>query len=152
VVLDTRLRLPARLALLRPRSTAPTLVAHASARPKIIARGQVELLRCRPGKGGVDLRDLLAKLAARGVTHLLVEGGARVHARFVEERLVDRLAVFVAPKLAGAAGVPLVALPGPARMKDAIRLEDVEVERIGDDVLVQGRPVWPRGTRRTRRR
>jgi diaminohydroxyphosphoribosylaminopyrimidine deaminase/5-amino-6-(5-phosphoribosylamino)uracil reductase len=151
VVLDTRLRLPARLALLRPRSSAPTIVAHASPRAKVRPRGQVELLRCRPGKGGVDLRDLLAKLAARGVTHLLVEGGARVHARFVEERLVDRLAVFVAPKLAGAGGVPLVALTGPAKMKDAIRLEDVEVERIGDDVLVQGRPVWPRA-RRSRRR
>jgi diaminohydroxyphosphoribosylaminopyrimidine deaminase/5-amino-6-(5-phosphoribosylamino)uracil reductase len=152
VVLDTRLRLPARLALLRPRSSAPTLVAHATARPKTFPRGQVELLRCRPGKGGVDLRDLLAKLAARGVTHLLVEGGARVHARFVEERLVDRLAVFIAPKVAGAGGVPLVALPGPARMKDAIRLEDVEVERIGDDVLVQGRPVWPRASRARRPR
>ena len=76
-------------------------------------RPGVELLRCKRGKGGVDLRDLLAKLAARGVTHLLVEGGARVHARFLEAGLVDRVAVLVAPKLAGADGVPLVAGRGP---------------------------------------
>ena len=64
---------------------------------------------------------------------------------------LNRLAIFVAPKLAGATGVPLAASPGPARMKDAIRLEDVEVERLEDDVLVQGRPVWPRGRRPARR-
>lgn len=140
VVLDTELSLPPRLALLRPRSTAPTLVAHASARSRRVAPG-VELLRCRRGKGGLDLRDLLAKLAARGVTHLLVEGGARVHARFLEEGLVDRMAVFVAPRLAGADGVPLAALAGPARMADTLRLVDLHVERLGDDVLVLGRPV-----------
>jgi diaminohydroxyphosphoribosylaminopyrimidine deaminase/5-amino-6-(5-phosphoribosylamino)uracil reductase len=140
VVLDTDLRLPPRLALLHPRSAAPTLVAHASARARRVGPG-VELIRCRRGKGGVDLRDLLARLAERGVTHLLVEGGARVNARFLEEGLVDRLAVFVAPRLAGADGVPLAALRGPAQMADALRLDEVQVERVGEDVLVLGRPV-----------
>ncbi len=142
VVLDTGLSLPARLALFHARSAAPTVVAHASARTRRLGPG-VELLRCRRGRGGVDLRDLLAKLAARGVTHLLVEGGARVHARFLAEGLVDRVVVFVAPKLVGGDGVPLLAGPGPARMADAVRLDEVTVERVGDDVLVQGRPVRP---------
>jgi diaminohydroxyphosphoribosylaminopyrimidine deaminase/5-amino-6-(5-phosphoribosylamino)uracil reductase len=100
----------------------------------------------------VDLRDLLAKLAERGVTHLLVEGGARVHARFLAEGLVDRVAVFVAPKLLGGEGVPLAAGPGPRRMADALRLEDVEVERVGQDVLVQGRLVHDGGAGRARPR
>jgi len=153
VVLDTDLSLPAGLRLLRPRSAAPTIVAHASSRTRRLGP-RVELLRCRRGKGGVDLGDLLAKLAARGVTHLLVEGGARVHARFLAEGLVDRVAIFVAPKLAGADGVPLAALRGPARMADALRLDEVEVERMGDDVLVQGRPLRPSraGARPARRR
>ncbi len=142
VVLDTDLSLPSSLKLFRERSPAPTVVAHASSRTRRLGHN-VELLRCRRGKGGVDLRDLLAKLAARGITHLLVEGGARVHARFLEDGLVDRVAVFVAPKLAGADGIPLFAGRGPARMADALRLEEVEVERIGEDVLVVGRPSRP---------
>ncbi len=140
VVLDTDLTLPARLALMNPRSPAPTVVAHASTRTRRVRAG-VELLRCRRGKGGVDLRDLLEKLAARGVTHLLVEGGARVHARFLEDGLVDRVALFVAPKLLGADGVPLLASRGPARMADALRLDEVQVEKVGEDLLVLGRPV-----------
>jgi diaminohydroxyphosphoribosylaminopyrimidine deaminase/5-amino-6-(5-phosphoribosylamino)uracil reductase len=141
VVLDTRLTLPRGLALLHPRSPAPTLVAHAAGLrpPRRSARG-VEYLAVRPGPGGLSLRDLLARLAARGVVHLLVEGGARVHARFLAAGLVDRVAVLVAPKLAGADGVPLAATRGPARMKDALTLEGVEVVRLGDDVLVTGTP------------
>ncbi len=147
VVLDTDLALPARLRLFRQRSTAPTLVAHASSRTRDLGPG-VELLRCRRGAGGVDLADLLARLAARGVTHLLVEGGAQVDARFLEAGLVDRLVVFVAPKLVGADGIPLVAGRGPARMADALALADVRVERVGDDVLVSGVPA--RRNRRAR--
>ncbi len=149
VVLDTGLSLPPRLRLFRTRSAAPTIVAHAS--PRTLRPGpRVELLRCRRGKGGVDLADLLGRLAARGVTHLLVEGGARVLARFLAEGLVDRVAVFVAPRIAGADGVPLVASAGPERMEDALRLEDVRVEKLGSDVLVEGRPVAPRRRARGR--
>lgn len=158
VVLDTGLALPAGLKLLHPkralRSAAPTWVAHAAAREPRRAPGPgVERLRCKRGPGGVDLRDLLERLAARGVTHLLVEGGAAVHARFLEAGLVDQLAVLVAPKLAGADGVPLSAAPGPARMADALRLERVQVERLGDDVLVTGVPARASGrARRAARR
>jgi diaminohydroxyphosphoribosylaminopyrimidine deaminase/5-amino-6-(5-phosphoribosylamino)uracil reductase len=146
VVLDTDLSLPRGLNLFRQRSAAPTIVAHTSARTRDLGP-KVELVRCRRGPGGVDLRDLLARLAARGVTHLLVEGGARVHARFLEEGLVDRVAIFVAPKIAGGDGIPLVAGRGPARMADALSLTDVRVERVGDDVLVTGTPArrGPRG-------
>jgi len=138
VVLDTDLRLPPRLRLFRQRSPAPTLVAHASLRRRRLGPG-AELVRCRRGPGGVDLRDLLAKLAARGITHLLVEGGAAVHARFLAEGLVDEVAIFVAPKILGGDGLSLARGRGPARMAEALRLERVRVERVGDDVLVTGR-------------
>jgi diaminohydroxyphosphoribosylaminopyrimidine deaminase / 5-amino-6-(5-phosphoribosylamino)uracil reductase len=55
--------------------------------------------------------------------------------------------VFVAPKLLGGEGVPLASGRGPRRMADAIRLDEVQVERVGDDVLVQGRPVVARRRR-----
>jgi diaminohydroxyphosphoribosylaminopyrimidine deaminase/5-amino-6-(5-phosphoribosylamino)uracil reductase len=71
-----------------------------------------------------------------------------VHAAFLAAGLVDRAVVFVAPKLAGADGVPLFAGKGPARMADAIQLEGVEIARLGDDVLVQGTPVLSRAAQR----
>lgn len=138
VVLDTDLRLPATLKLFTERSPAPTLVAHASRRRRRLPP-RVELLRCARGPGGVDVRDLLTQLAARGIAHVLVEGGGAVHARFLAAGLVDEVAVLVAPKILGADGLPLTRGAGPARMAEALRLVDVEVTRLGDDVLVAGR-------------
>jgi diaminohydroxyphosphoribosylaminopyrimidine deaminase/5-amino-6-(5-phosphoribosylamino)uracil reductase len=138
VVLDTRLSLPPRLRLFRQRSSAPTIVAHVAGRPRD-ARPGVEYLRCRGSRGRVDLHDLLARLAARGVTSLLVEGGAEVHASFLKERLADRVVLFVAPRVVGGDGLSWSAALGAGRMADALRLLDVEVQRAGDDLVVSGR-------------
>jgi len=139
IVLDTGLTLPAGLHLFRQRSAAKTLVAHASARTRALGRN-VELLRCRRGAGGVDLQDLLKRLAARGVTHLLVEGGAAVHGSFLRAGLADRVALFIAPKVVGGDGPAWVGGPGVARMADALRLDDVEIEEVGGDLLLTGAP------------
>jgi diaminohydroxyphosphoribosylaminopyrimidine deaminase/5-amino-6-(5-phosphoribosylamino)uracil reductase len=148
VVLDSRLRLPRTLRLFRPRSPAATVVAHVSDRAPRLGPG-VEALRCRASRGRVDLADLLDRLGRRGVAHLLVEGGAEVHRAFLAARLVDEVVVYVAPKVLGG-GVDWLGGPGPARMADALPLDDVEVRRVGDDVAVRGRIPPQKRTRRAR--
>lgn len=142
VVLDTRLRLPRGLRVFRQRSGAPTLLAHARARLPRLPRG-AEPVRCLARGGRVDLADLLDKLAERGITHLLVEGGGEVATSFLAAGLVDRLLVFLSPRVVGGDGLAWARGPGPRRMADALRLEEVEVERYGDDVLVAGVPRRP---------
>jgi diaminohydroxyphosphoribosylaminopyrimidine deaminase / 5-amino-6-(5-phosphoribosylamino)uracil reductase len=137
VVLDTRLRLPAGLRLFRAGSPAPTLVATVAARLRSFGPG-VEIVRCRARGGRVDLADLLARLGERGVTHLLVEGGAKVHSAFLAAGLVDRVVIFLAPKLLGG-GRSWLEGEGPRAMAGARRLEEVEVRRVGEDVMVAGR-------------
>jgi diaminohydroxyphosphoribosylaminopyrimidine deaminase/5-amino-6-(5-phosphoribosylamino)uracil reductase len=152
VVLDSRLELPRRLALFHPTSAAPTLVAHVTDRQPRFGAG-VEALRCRATRAGrVDLPDLLSKLAGRGITHLLVEGGGEVSASFMRAELVDRLFLFIAPKLVGGDGVPWLGGPGVARMADAIPLSVRETRRLGDDLVVVATPVFRRSRRGARRR
>ena len=138
VVLDSRLELPSSLKLFRPTSAAPTLVATASTRARRFGPG-VEILRCRGVGGRVDLADLLARLGRRGITHLLVEGGGQVHAALLAAGLVDRLMLFVAPRLLGG-GLDWLSGEGPLRVADALRLEDLRVRRVGEDLLLTGRP------------
>jgi diaminohydroxyphosphoribosylaminopyrimidine deaminase/5-amino-6-(5-phosphoribosylamino)uracil reductase len=93
-----------------------------------------------PGRraGSVDLHRLLSTLLEDGMTSLLVEGGGETQARFLEAGLVDRVAVFLSPRILGGGGAASVG--GPGFPLDATpRLEDVDVERLGADVLLTGR-------------
>jgi diaminohydroxyphosphoribosylaminopyrimidine deaminase/5-amino-6-(5-phosphoribosylamino)uracil reductase len=147
VVLDSRLELPRSLALFHSRSLAPTIVAHATDRAPRLGPG-VEALRCRATRDGrVSLPDLLGKLAARGVTHLLVEGGGEVSASFLRARLVDRIVLFVAPKMVGGDGIPWLPGRGARRMADAILLDVTDMRRAGEDIVVVGTPVFAKARR-----
>jgi diaminohydroxyphosphoribosylaminopyrimidine deaminase/5-amino-6-(5-phosphoribosylamino)uracil reductase len=63
-----------------------------------------------------------------------------VAAAFLSAGLVDRLALVLAPRVLGG-GLCWSGEGGPARMAEALRLRDLTVERLGDDLLLQGTPV-----------
>ncbi|MCE3286424.1 MAG: Diaminohydroxyphosphoribosylaminopyrimidine deaminase [Gaiellaceae bacterium] len=77
------------------------------------------------------LREELDALAADGVQSLLLEGGPTLAAAFLEEDLVDKLLVFVAPRLSGEGPEMLEGLPRP------LELTRMEARSVGADVLLQ---------------
>jgi diaminohydroxyphosphoribosylaminopyrimidine deaminase/5-amino-6-(5-phosphoribosylamino)uracil reductase len=84
-------------------------------------------LELRPGPPAEELE----LLAAEGVQSLLLEGGPTLAAAFFEADLVDKVLVFVAPKLVGAGHGLLTALPS------ARTLRRLSASKVGDDVLLQ---------------
>jgi diaminohydroxyphosphoribosylaminopyrimidine deaminase/5-amino-6-(5-phosphoribosylamino)uracil reductase len=76
------------------------------------------------------LRDELAALGADGVQSLLLEGGPTLAAAFLEQDLVDKILVFVAPALSGDGPGMLAGLPG------ALPLTRLGARAVGDDVLL----------------
>jgi diaminohydroxyphosphoribosylaminopyrimidine deaminase/5-amino-6-(5-phosphoribosylamino)uracil reductase len=87
---------------------------------------------------GVSLPELLAHLGKRDVQGLLLEGGATLAWSFVREGLVDRVVLYLAPKLVGGARAPGVLMGGGfAPVGEAAALDIVSVERIGDDMRVE---------------
>jgi diaminohydroxyphosphoribosylaminopyrimidine deaminase / 5-amino-6-(5-phosphoribosylamino)uracil reductase len=78
------------------------------------------------------LREELEALAGDGVQSLLLEGGPTLAAAFLEQDLVDKLLVFVAPTLSGEGPGIVAGLPGK------IELTRLEARSIGEDVLLQG--------------
>jgi diaminohydroxyphosphoribosylaminopyrimidine deaminase/5-amino-6-(5-phosphoribosylamino)uracil reductase len=146
VVVDSRLSAPPVRALWdRSKNGAQVIVAavdgvSSEAVAAHRARG-VDVLTTPPDPGGrVDLADLFRRLAARGLNSVMIEGGETVHTAALAAGLVGRAHVFVAPViLGGAAGPRLVGDLGVRRVAEAVRLEDVEVETLGPDVLITGR-------------
>jgi diaminohydroxyphosphoribosylaminopyrimidine deaminase / 5-amino-6-(5-phosphoribosylamino)uracil reductase len=83
---------------------------------------------------------VLAELHARGVRHVLVEGGPTLAAAFLRAGLVDEVHAYVAPVLIGS-GPAAVADLGVTTIADAVRLETVSVLPLGPDVLVVATPL-----------
>ena len=86
----------------------------------------------------LDLKRGLARLADRGLTQVLVEGGAGLAAALLREGLVDEVHWFVAPRLIGCEGIPAVGELGLGPLADAIALDRVSVRREGSDLHIQG--------------
>jgi diaminohydroxyphosphoribosylaminopyrimidine deaminase/5-amino-6-(5-phosphoribosylamino)uracil reductase len=104
-----------------------------------------ELLVLPPDEHGrVPLVPLLQELGRRGVLTLQVEGGGVLHGSFFDQRLVDKATIVIAPKIVGAVtAAQAVSGAGAQYMRDAVTFRDLTVERLGDDVLFTGYPVWP---------
>lgn len=115
------------------------IVTTAKGGAQYVARG-AEIIRLAGRDGKVALDAMLLELGKRRITSLLVEGGAEVYAGFLRAGLVDELAVFVAPKLIGGDGLPMVGAVGVERLSQAIVIEHAKTRVLGDDLLVTGRP------------
>jgi diaminohydroxyphosphoribosylaminopyrimidine deaminase/5-amino-6-(5-phosphoribosylamino)uracil reductase len=76
------------------------------------------------------LGDELAVLAAGGVQSLLLEGGPRLASTFLRADLVDKVLLFVAPRIAGA-GVAFT-----PELSEPIELRRLQAEQVGEDVLL----------------
>jgi diaminohydroxyphosphoribosylaminopyrimidine deaminase/5-amino-6-(5-phosphoribosylamino)uracil reductase len=87
--------------------------------------------------GRVDLDALWQYLGTRGIASVLVEGGATLSATLIQRRLVDKLLLFIAPKIIGGDGISVVGACGVQQMEQAIRLRDLTGQGIGEDILLQ---------------
>ncbi len=91
----------------------------------------------------LDLEALLRDLGARDILTALVEGGGVLLGGFFDRALVDKVYAIIAPIIVGAADAPgAIAGRGAYRMADALRLREVSVERLGEDILVTGYPAY----------
>ncbi len=136
VVLDTRLRLGEWSKLARSANEVPTLVySTGNSAPALSACGVEIVAVARDARGRPDIGAVLTDLARRGVTRLLVEGGAGVHATLLDRGYADRLEVFRSPVLLGDAGHSAVAALAAFSLDEAPRFVRVGRQLLGPDLL-----------------
>jgi diaminohydroxyphosphoribosylaminopyrimidine deaminase/5-amino-6-(5-phosphoribosylamino)uracil reductase len=119
VVLDRALRISGTSRLVHSARATPLWLmtsglAEAAAAMKLGAAGAqvIRVATATTPMRGLDLMAVLRALAERGITRLLVEGGARVASSFAAAGLVDEFWLLRGPDAVGAAGVAaLDALP-----------------------------------------
>ena len=144
IILDSTLRIPFNSRLLQDKGSKIIVVTtekcNLKRAEKLKGMG-IEVLSAPLYGERIDIRWLLKHLGEREIASILVEGGSSVITSFVELGLVDKFVVFVAPKIVGGIGAPTpVAGEGAERMEQAFLLKDIEVSKIGNDVMIIGYP------------
>ena len=136
VVLDTRLRINEWSKLAQSAREVPLWVFTAAEGGGTLMAAGAEVIRVkRDARGRPDISACLNVLASRGVTRLLVEGGATVHAAFLDRGLVDRLEIFTAPIVLGAAGHGAIDALAALTLEEAPRFERITRRKLGADLL-----------------
>jgi diaminohydroxyphosphoribosylaminopyrimidine deaminase / 5-amino-6-(5-phosphoribosylamino)uracil reductase len=138
VVFDRRLRTPPSARLLSTRAAGPVIIicTHASAasaddRVRALEHAGAAIERVDEGS---FIHDALRRLAALGVSSLVVEGGAALHRAFWDAGAVDRVAIFIGAQRMGPDGMPWL----PLSLLAQGPLTDVTARAVGEDVMIEG--------------
>ncbi|GLS33430.1 diaminohydroxyphosphoribosylaminopyrimidine deaminase [Mesorhizobium albiziae] len=137
IVLDREARLSPASKLATTARSVPVLAAVGldadAARKSALEALGVKFLATETYEGRIALPELLEDLAALGMSSLMVEGGAETARNFLDEGLVDRIALFTGPGTVGAGGI--VSPLDRNHIPDGFRL--VREARFGDDALAE---------------
>jgi diaminohydroxyphosphoribosylaminopyrimidine deaminase/5-amino-6-(5-phosphoribosylamino)uracil reductase len=140
IVLDPTLRTPPDSIIVRENTAGSTLLVTGDDVPqdrsKAFEGRGVNLLRLPVEEGTFSWSTLAGSLAEMGILHVLVEGGGRTAAWMLKEGAVNRLELFLASRVLGASGVPVVGDMGVNSLKEAVPLSFHRIRSIGEDVQI----------------
>lgn len=145
VILDSKLRIPLKSKIFNTpgkiiiftKDSNPR--ARVDLKAKILKKRGVEIISVSTVKNGLlAWKEILMELYKRNIQSLLIEGGARVFSSALKSGVVDKVYLFQAPKILGK-GLDFAS--SLLRLKDlnsALRLKDIEIKKIGPDILITG--------------
>lgn len=144
IVVDSSLRMPIDSEIVKTARDIKTIVActdkAAITDIKKIEDKGVNVICIDSGKDGkVDLQKLMTTLGEMGIDSILLEGGSALNFSALSENIVDKINVFVAPKIIGGdmAKGP-VGSDGVTNLIECFNIKNLEFRKIGPDILIEG--------------
>jgi diaminohydroxyphosphoribosylaminopyrimidine deaminase / 5-amino-6-(5-phosphoribosylamino)uracil reductase len=144
IILDRQLRTPlgARVVQCEQAKTwiVTTTASSEEKRAALLSKGVTVIAL----DGPLKIEEVLEVLGERGITSLLVEGGAEVNAAFLQARAIQKIISYVSLKLVGGREAPSVfGGSGYASMDEAVHLTNTLIDRIDEhDLRIIGYPQW----------
>ena len=147
IICDSNLHIPTESQIVKTASDIETIVA-CSQEALESERKQEKIRRLKEagiqiigteGAHGVNLVELMKNLGGQNIDSILLEGGGTLNASALEDGIVNKVYAYIAGKLIGGmdARSPVEGM-GIDRMADAITLQNVEIEKLGDDFCIVG--------------
>jgi diaminohydroxyphosphoribosylaminopyrimidine deaminase/5-amino-6-(5-phosphoribosylamino)uracil reductase len=139
-IVDSRLRLPLKSRVVKSADSDVivfTTQRTDSRKASALKRAGVDVVWVPARAGHVDLRRVLREFGTREMLHVLLEAGAKLNGAALKSDLVDKVALFYAPKFMGTGGVPAVGISSSWFAKSPA-LSSYTVDRCEPDFLVEG--------------
>jgi diaminohydroxyphosphoribosylaminopyrimidine deaminase/5-amino-6-(5-phosphoribosylamino)uracil reductase len=136
VVMDSKLRLSPKARIVKTAHDdllVFTAAPLSSSKARRLQNAGVELVRARTSRGHIDLNDVLKELGRRELLNVLLEAGPSLNGAALSAKLVHKLVLFYAPKIAGAPTVPFAR----ATKFSLPPLQDIRSESFGPDFAVE---------------
>ena len=92
------------------------------------------------GRGKLNLREFLLKMASFGIKSILIEGGPTLATSFLKSGLADKIVVITSPTIIGS-GTPSIGDLGVRKIKNSLKLSGVQMQSVGQDLVLTGYPV-----------
>jgi len=141
VVLDSRLRVRLNSKLVKTAKQDVlvfTIEPSDSKKGRALAKMGVEVVRTSNCHGHVCIDSVIAELGKREILHLLLEAGAQLNGAALQADIVDKLALFYAPKIMGTGGVPMAQIAASKWFPKSPALTNLSVTPCDTDFLLEG--------------
>jgi diaminohydroxyphosphoribosylaminopyrimidine deaminase/5-amino-6-(5-phosphoribosylamino)uracil reductase len=87
----------------------------------------------------VDLKWLMKKLGEIDISSVMIEGGSSLNAYALQDRIVDKVVFFIAPKIIGGKNsIPAIGGESFQRLENAFNIHDIKIKRVGQDLMIEG--------------
>lgn len=144
IIMDSSLRTPDYANVLNTEEAHTILVCSEDVSQEKMKRFTdkgVTVLPVRKNEYGLQLDDMLEKLYTHGITDILLEGGSKINASFLQQEAVDKYVVYIAPKVLGG-NLSLTPFAGysPSQMNEAWNVEWTSFDKVGEDLRIIAYP------------
>ncbi|HEC74058.1 MAG TPA: bifunctional diaminohydroxyphosphoribosylaminopyrimidine deaminase/5-amino-6-(5-phosphoribosylamino)uracil reductase RibD [Methylophaga aminisulfidivorans] len=136
VIVDSQARLPAEAKILEQ-----TTILHVTAVNHSIVEDEHHLILPAANKR-IDLSALMDNLAHRGINEVMVEAGSVLNGALLEAGLIDKLVIYIAPKIMGDMARGAFNLPNLLTLSDSINLHIDDIRAVGQDWRITATPIY----------
>lgn len=143
IIVDTTARIPIDSNVLNIHSNSKTIIATTDKADKLkikaLKEKGAEIIITPLKDDKVDLKFLMKKLGELGIDSVLIEGGSSLNYSALKEGIIDKVISFIAPKIIGGENSKTpVGGEGINYMNDAILLDNIQVSKFEEDIMIEG--------------
>lgn len=143
IVVDSKARISLEAKIINSPEIAPTIIAVTNKAPdeklNHLEEKGVRVIVCPEKNTRVNLRFLMQELAKQNIDSILLEGGGTMNSEAIHQGIVDKVIVFIAPKIIGGAeAITPVEGMGVSCLVNAVKLENLKTIQSGQDIMVEG--------------